>query len=200
MISFSTFFSELSSPSHLSLVFSWMSFPLSNEAAGEGGLELNTNLLETNILNLAILIGLLVYGYQSSIKGTLEERRTEIVQSLENAQTDLVNAKDYYRKANEGYAQSLFWLQSWKQTYEAEKLELIANKYKQAKLYLVELFLTTDLLMLNIERKAFLSLQRYILFVASSRILRKFLGLSAVEKSKLIDGVLKTLANQNTAK
>ena len=52
---------------------------------------------------------------------------------------------------------------------------------------LLETFTTTENLITNFEKKAFLSLQRYIIFVTASRILRKFLFLSEQEQSKLIE-------------
>jgi F0F1-type ATP synthase membrane subunit b/b' len=159
----------------------------------EIGLELNPNFLETNIINLAILFGLLIYGFQSSVTENLEKRRHQIIQRLENAQSDLVKASDYYEKASKGYAQSFFWLQSWKTSYEKQKIEIIGNKYKQTKNRLTELFFMTEILMLNVERKTFLALQRYILLVSASKILSQFLCLSSSEKSRLIDSILKTL-------
>jgi len=47
--------------------------------------------------------------------------------------------------------------------------------------------------MKNFEKKAFLSLQRYIIFLTASRILRKFLFLSDFEQSKLIEGIISKL-------
>ena len=53
--------------------------------------------------------------------------------------------------------------------------------------------MTTETLMKNFEKKAFLSLQRYIIFLTASRILRKFLFLSDFEQSKLIEGIISKL-------
>ena len=47
------------------MAWNFFSFFLSNEE-GFVGLEINTNIFETNIVNLAILISLLVYGYNVS--------------------------------------------------------------------------------------------------------------------------------------
>jgi len=48
-------------------------------------------------------------------------------------------------------------------------------------------------LITNFEKKAFLSLQRYILFLTASRILRKFLELSEVEQSKFLEKTISKL-------
>ena len=43
-----------------------------------------------------------------------------IIQTIENAQKDVVNASNYYYLAEKGFTQSLFWLQSWKMLYEKD--------------------------------------------------------------------------------
>ena len=77
--------------------------------------------------------------------------------------------------AEKGFTQSLFWLHAWKSLYEKDKVEIVNSKYKQIKTGLVETFSTTENLITNFENKAFLSLQRYMIFVTASKILRKFL-------------------------
>jgi len=167
-----------------------LSFFLNNE---EPFLELNTNILETNIINIGILIGLLVYANKVSFSVGLENRQKEIVQTIENAQKDVVKASDYYYLAEKGVTQSLFWLQSWKSIYEKDKVDLVNNKYKLVKNGLTEAFSTTENLITVFENKSFLSLQRYIIFITASKILRKFLFLSENEQSKLIETKISNL-------
>jgi F-type H+-transporting ATPase subunit b len=162
----------------------FFSFFLSNE---EAFLEINTNILETNIINIGILVGLLIYGYKVSFGPNLETRQKEIIQTIENAQKDVLNASNYYFLAEKGFTQSLFWLQSWKMLYEKDKIDLVQNKYNLVKSGLEETFLTTENLVKNFENKAFISLQRYIIYITASRILRKFLCLSESEQSKIIE-------------
>jgi F0F1-type ATP synthase membrane subunit b/b' len=166
------------------------SFFLTNEEAQESFLEFNTNLLETNVFNILLLLGLLIYANKVSFSVGLADRQKEIIQTIENAQKDVLNASNYYYFAEKGFTQSLFWLQSWKALYEQEKLEIVNSKYKQVKTGLAESFSTTEVLISNFEKKAFLSLQRYIIFLTASRILRKFLFLSDLEQSKLIEGTI----------
>lgn len=162
----------------------FLSFFLTEE---DGLLAFNSDLLETNLFNILLLLGLLVYGYKVSFVKTLEKRQQDIVLTIENAQQDLVNASNYYSFAEKGFTQSLFWLQLWKTFYKNEKKEFIESKYKQVKTGLLENFSTTENLIENFEKKAFLSLQKYIIFLTASRILRKFLFLSETEQSQLIE-------------
>jgi F-type H+-transporting ATPase subunit b len=102
-------------------------FLLSQE---EPFLEFNSNILETNLINLLILIGLLIYANKISIQPGLDLRRDEISQIIEKAQKDVLDASTYYSDAEKGFIQSVFWLQSWRSIYQKEKLEIVNNKYK----------------------------------------------------------------------
>jgi len=168
------------------------SFLLNHEEA-EAFLQLNPNILETNLVNILILIGLLIYGNKISFSKGLENRQKEIIQTIENAQNDVVNASNYYYLAEKGFTQSLFWLQSWKSVYEQDKIDLVENKYKLVKAGLTETFTTTENLIKNFENKSFIALQRYMILVTASKILRKFLFLSETEQSKLIDVTISKL-------
>lgn len=168
------------------------SFFLNSEEA-EAFLQLNPNILETNLVNILILIGLLLYGNKVSFSVSLENRQKEIIQTIENAQKDVLNASNYYYLAEKGFTQSLFWLQSWKALYQKDKIDLVNNKYKLVKTGLSETFSTTESLINNFENKAFITLQQYMIFVTASKILRKFLFLSETEQSKLIEVTISKL-------
>ena len=171
-----------------------LSFFINNE---EPFIQLNPNILETNVQNIVILLGVLIYANKVSFSVSLENRQKEIIQTIENAQKDVLNASNYYFLAEKGFTQSLFWLQSWKLMYEKDKVDLVNNKYKIVKDALNETFLTTETLIKNFENKTFLSLQRYIVLVTASKILRKFFFLSEKEQSKLIELTISKLGGES---
>jgi len=177
------------------MTWNTFSFLLNEEA--EAFLQLNPDILETNLVNILILIGILLYGNKISFSITLENRQKEIIQTIENAQKDVVNASNYYSITEKGFAESLFWLQSWKSIYSKEKLDIVNNKYKLVKNGLLESFSTTENLITNFENKSFLALQRYIILITASRILRKFLSLSEAEKSKFVEVTISKLGGFN---
>jgi F-type H+-transporting ATPase subunit b len=174
------------------MTWNTFSFLLNNEEA-EAFLQLNPNILETNLVNILILIGILLYGNKISFSVSLENRQKEIIQTIENAQKDVVNASNYYYLAEKGFTQSLFWLQSWKSVYEQDKIDLVNSKYKLVKAGLTETFNTTESLISNFESKSFVALQRYIILVTASKILRKFLFLSDADQSKVIEVTISKL-------
>ena len=165
----------------------FFSFFLNSE---EPFLQLNTNFLETNVANILLLVGLLVYGYKVSFSVGLNIRQKDIIQTIENAQKDVLNASEYYVLAEKKYSQTIFWLQNWKTSYQKSKIEIVNNKYKVVKNGLLETFSTTENLIKNFENKSFLALQRYMILITASRILRKFLSLSKTQKSKFIETTL----------
>ena len=176
------------------MTWDFVSFFLNSE---EAFIELNPNILETNIINIGLLVGILLYANKVSFSVGLENRQKEIVQTIENAQKDVVKASNYYYLAEKGLTQSLFWLQSWKALYEKDKVDLVNTKYKLVKTGLTEAFITTENLVKVFENKSFLSLQRYIIFITASKILRKFLFLSETEQSKLIETRISNLGGEN---
>jgi F-type H+-transporting ATPase subunit b len=167
--------------------FIFFSFFLNHE---ESFIEFNTNILETNLINILILIGILIYANKVSFSSTLENRQNEIIQSIENAQKDVLNASNYYFLAEKGFTQSLFCLQSWKIIYEKEKLDIVNNKYEAVKKGLQDNFLATETIVKNFENKTFVSIQRYLILITASKILRKFFFLSEKEQSKLIERII----------
>jgi len=160
----------------------FFSFFLNNESFG-----LNTNIFETNIINIVILLGITIYAYKSILEPDLLTRQEEIVKTIENAQKDVEMATNYFELTEKAFRQSLLWLQSWKSYYEKEKIDFVTKKYIFVKEGITENFQTTNNLISNFEKKAFFSLQRYIVIVTAGKILRKFFYLSESEQSKLIE-------------
>ncbi len=56
------------------------------ESAGESGFGLNFDLLETNLINLVIIIGVLVYFGRKFLGKTLAERRSQIEAEIREAE------------------------------------------------------------------------------------------------------------------
>ena len=60
---------------------------LATEASAEGGFGLNFDILETNLINLSIVIGLLFYFGRGFLGNILTERRTAIEEAIKEAET-----------------------------------------------------------------------------------------------------------------
>lgn len=56
-------------------------------SAGEGGFGLNLNIFETNLINLAILVGVLVFFGAKSFGKILSERSAKVAEAIQEAET-----------------------------------------------------------------------------------------------------------------
>jgi len=61
--------------------------------ANEEGISLNLDILETGLLNILALLGILVYTGRDFLGSLLEERKTTIVKSLQDAEDRLSEAQ-----------------------------------------------------------------------------------------------------------
>ncbi len=79
-----------------------MTFPLPPLLASHGsGFGLNTNVFDTNIINLAIVIAGLVYFLRGFLGGILERRRAAILADLKDAEERLATATTAVAAAQE---------------------------------------------------------------------------------------------------
>ena len=62
-------------------------------------MSLNFNLFETNLINLVIVIGVLVWFLRGFLGGILERRRSAILQDLQDAESRLKTATEELEKA-----------------------------------------------------------------------------------------------------
>ena len=62
-------------------------------------MTLNFNILETNLVNLAIVIGVLVWFLRGFLGGILERRRQAILQDLQDAESRLAKATEHLSKS-----------------------------------------------------------------------------------------------------
>ena len=65
------------------------------------GFGINTNILETNVINIGLLIGLLIYSFSDVVKSTLKEREESISLNLDTAANKLIFANQQFKDAEE---------------------------------------------------------------------------------------------------
>lgn len=67
----------------------------------ESGFGINTDILETNLINILLLIGILIFAFADSVKTGLKSRQDQISDSLDNAANKLILANFRYKDAVE---------------------------------------------------------------------------------------------------
>jgi F-type H+-transporting ATPase subunit b len=88
------------------------------EGAAEGGFGLNLDLLETNLINLAILIGILFYFGRKVLSNILNERRSKIEAAIQDAEGRLKEAQTSLAQVQEQLTQAQAEAQSIRQAAE----------------------------------------------------------------------------------
>ncbi|NEQ22305.1 MAG: F0F1 ATP synthase subunit B [Microcoleus sp. SIO2G3] len=76
------------------------------EGGSEGGLGLNFDLLETNLINLVIIIGVLFFFGRKFLGKTLSERRSNIEQAIQDAEKRQKDAAASLADAQQKLAQA----------------------------------------------------------------------------------------------
>ncbi|BAZ48091.1 ATP synthase F0 subunit B [Nostoc sp. NIES-4103] len=76
------------------------------EGAAEGGFGLNLDILETNLINLAILIGILFYFGRKVLSNILSERKSNIATAIQEAEGRLKEAQIALSQAQEQLTQA----------------------------------------------------------------------------------------------
>ncbi len=158
--------------------------------------ELNLDILETNLINILLLIGILLYVNQVSFSNTLNERKNEIQKSIEKTEKDILLSSKFSDKIEENLKLNLFYLHEWKSKYESQKKEVIKVQYSQIQEKLKQIFSATENLLESFEKKSLANLEKYLILFVVGKLLRKFFFLSKDKKSKIINKIILNLEEQ----
>ncbi|MBW4641888.1 MAG: F0F1 ATP synthase subunit B [Goleter apudmare HA4340-LM2] len=93
------------------------------EGAAEGGFGLNIDIFETNLINLAILIGILFYFGRKVLSNILNERQSNIATAIQEAEGRLKEAQTALSQAQEQLTQA---------QAEAQRIRKAAEENAQA--------------------------------------------------------------------
>lgn len=130
--------------------------------AQEEGISLNSNILETGLINIIILDSVLIYGIYNSLGSFLKERKTSIIQNVQDAEDRLNEAQNRLAEAQK----------------QLNQAGLVINEIKAETLATKKLMLKMDAaeaqkdLKLRFERaiNAFKSKERQIFFEIKDQI------------------------------
>jgi len=93
------------------------------EEAGHGGFSLNTDIFDTNLINLAIIITVLLVFGRKVLGNTLKTRRDTIETAIKNAEQRAASAAQQLKEAQQKLEQA---------TAEAERIKQAAQENAQA--------------------------------------------------------------------
>lgn len=130
--------------------------------AEQDGINLNTNILETGLVNILALIAILIYTGQDFLGSLLEERRTVIVKGVQDSENRLNEAKKRLAEAEKQLNQANLIMSEIKNETIATKKVILNSDALQAKKDLATRFERALATFKAKERQIFLEIKQQI--------------------------------------
>ena len=131
--------------------------------AEEEGISLNLDILETGFLNILALLGILIYTGKDFLGALLEERKTSIVKSVQDAEDRLNEAQKRLTDARKQLDQADFVINEIKNETISTKKVLLESDSDQAKKDLGIRFERAFATFFSKERQIFLEIKQQII-------------------------------------
>ncbi len=131
---------------------SYIQYFVSNE---NFGVTLNTDIFESNIINIILLLVILFVVIKKFLTENLTERKEKIVEGIENAETRLADSNKRYNEAKKQWAQMDIIIKEINQQMETTKQNVLKLKWDQGKDDLSKKFTTAIVVLRNRENKIF---------------------------------------------
>ena len=137
------------------------------------GISLNTDILETGLINILALLGILIYAGRDFLGSLLEERKTMIVKGVQDAEDRLNEAQKRLNEAEKQLNQAnLVINEIQNETIATKKILLEADAY-QAKKDLKIRFERALATFRSKERQIFLEIKQQIISLVLKRTLTR---------------------------
>jgi F-type H+-transporting ATPase subunit b len=132
-------------------------------------ISLNTNILETGLINILALVGIIIYTGKDFLGSLLEERRATIVKGVEDAENRLNEAQKRLIEAEKQLSQANLVISEIKNETIATKTILLDSDVYQAKKDLKTRFQRALATFRSKERQIFLEIKQQIIFLVLKR-------------------------------
>ena len=133
------------------------------------GISLNTDILETGLINILTLFGILVYTGRDFLGSLLEERRTTIIKGVQDAEDRLNEAQKRLAEAQKQLNQANLVISEIKnETINTKKLLLESDAF-QAKKDLIVRFERALATFRSKERQIFIEIKQQIISLVLKR-------------------------------
>jgi F-type H+-transporting ATPase subunit b len=137
--------------------------------AEEEGISLNLDILETGLLNILALLGILIYTGRDFLGSILEERKTTIVKSVQDAEDRLNEAEKRLNEAEKQLSQANLVISEIKNETVATKKVLLKSDAFEAKKDLKIRFERALATFRSKERQIFLEIKQQIISLVLKR-------------------------------
>ena len=165
--------------------------------AVEEGISLNTDIFETGVLNILVLIGIIVYVGRDFLGSSLEQRQQEIIQSVQDAEERLTEANTRLGEAQKQLTQAQVIISEIRQETINTKKVLLDSDSTQANQELATRFGRALATLRSREQQVFSEVKQQIISLALKNVLSKVqTNLSPTKQSTLIDKSIAKLGGQ----
>jgi F-type H+-transporting ATPase subunit b len=137
--------------------------------AEEEGIHLNLDILETGLLNILALVGILVYAGRDFLGSLLEERKATIVKGVQDAEDRLNEAQKRLSEAQKQLDQANFVIGEIRNETIATKKTLLESDVYEAKKDLKIRFERALATFRSKERQIFLEIKQQIISIVLKR-------------------------------
>ena len=120
--------------------------------ANSGSFGINTNILETNLINQIILIAVLFVFVGNALKESLGQRQAEIINGVEDSEKRLSEATNRLAEAKKQLSQARLIIAGIKNRTQLTKVNILESDYVQAKNELNRRFSVATTTLKNRER------------------------------------------------
>jgi F-type H+-transporting ATPase subunit b len=148
-------------------------FLITSTLINSEGFKLNTDILETNLINIAILIVVLVQFVGSALTTSLADRKQKILDNINDAETRLSESKERLAEANTQLAQTKVAIEKIVQELQVTKVNIVktgANRISQEMLAQMK---SSELAISLQEQKLLTQIKQQIITLAIKRVVTK---------------------------
>jgi len=165
--------------------------------AAEGEIGLNTDILETGVLNILVLVGIIIYVGRDFLGSSLEQRQQEIIQSVQDAEERLTEANTRLSEAQKQLTQAQVIISEIRTETMNTKKVLLESDSTQANQELATRFGRALATLRSREQQVFSEIKQQIISLALKNVLSKVqTNLGPAKQATLIDKSIAKLGGQ----
>ena len=143
--------------------------PIFTLLANDEGIGLNTDILETGLINILALVAILIYTGQDFLGSLLEERKATIIKGVQDAEDRLIEAEKRLTEAEKQLNQANIVISEIKNETITTKKVLLESDASQAKKDLAIRFDRALATFKSKERQIFLEIKQQIVSLVLQR-------------------------------
>ena len=155
--------------------------------AEQEGISLNTDILETGLINIVALVAILIYTGQDFLGSLLEERKTVIVKGVQDAEDRLNEAKKRLAESEKQLSQANLVINEIKNETITTKKVILDSDALQARKDLIIRFERALATFRSKERQIFLEIKQQIISLVLQRTVNR---VQEIFKSKELTATL----------